>query len=248
MSFRYDAKEYDKGRTGEDVDYWVDEAVRIARLSEASKVLDFGCGTGNYTFGFLRTGVLGSVCGLEPAFQMVAAARAKDAQRLVYWCVGTGEGIPFCNGSFDCVFSSQVWHHLKDKESAASECFRVLKDKSPVVIRTISHEQWRRKTVTRFFPEVVELELRRYPSDEAFERIFVDAGFSRVEFRRYALEQYTSADEYIEVATKKLWSMFWHLSDESIRRGIAKLTEYKASNPNIPLRNDDLITLVIAWK
>lgn len=248
MSLRYDAKEYDKGRTGEDFDYWVSEASRIAGVNQTSKALDFGCGTGNYTLAFLRGGILGSACGLEPDSQMVGTARKKDSSRSIYWSIGVGEALPFLDETFDCVFSSQVWHHLKEKERAASECFKVLKKNSPVVIRTISHEQWKRKTVTRFFPEVLDLELGRYPSDGQFEKIFVDAGFSSVEFKRYALEQYTTANEYIEVATKKLWSMFWHLSDESIRSGLTRLAEYKALNPDQPLRNDDLITLVVAWK
>ena len=248
MSQRYDAKEYDKGRTGENIGYWVEEASRIAGLDEDSKVLDFGCGTGNYTLGFVQSEAPGFICGLEPDVQMISAARMKDAQRRVNWCIGVGEGIPFKKETFSCIFSSQVWHHLKDKEKAAAECCRVLRKNAPIVVRTISHDQWKEKTVTRFFPEVLQVELRRYPSEADYRRYFLEAGSKRVEFHRHTLEQYSTPDEYIEVAKKKLWSMFWHLTDEQIREGIAKLLEYRNAHPGEALRNDDLITLVVAWR
>lgn len=244
---RYDARAYDKGRR-ENVVFWVEEVSRIARLNENSKILDLGCGTGIYTLGFGQNIALNSVCGLEPDLQMVSYAKIKDTGKLINWCGGIGEDVPFNSESFDCVFSSQVWHHIKDRRRAASECFRVLKEESPLIVRTILHEQWKRKTVVEFFPEVLELELRRYPSNRDFEEYFYGAGFSRVKFCYYELERYMFPDEFLEVAHRKLWSMFWHLSDEVINRGVKKLLEYKLVKPNKPIRNDELITLVIAWK
>lgn len=117
-----------------------------------------------------------------------------------------------------------------------------------MIIRTISHEQWKQKTVTQLFPDVLQVELTRYPSDKDFEEYFYKAGFGNVEFRRYEIEMYTSPDEYVEAAQKKLWSMFWHLSEEAIDRGVRRLFEYKRMNPVKPIRNDELITLVVAWK
>lgn len=248
MTSKYDASEYDKGRRDEDFPFWVREASRIAELNENSKILDLGCGTGNYTLEFRQNMALNSICGLEPDPQMISQARVKDVDKSINWCVGAGENLPFVSGTFNCVFSSQVWHHIKDRERAASECFRVLKENSPLIIRTISHEQWKRKTVTQLFPEVLTLELGRYPSDRDFEGYFYKAGFHPVKFYYYEIERYVPPDDLIEVAQKKLWSMFWHLSDEAIERGVKKLIEYKRLNPEKPIRNDELITLVVAWR
>jgi ubiquinone/menaquinone biosynthesis C-methylase UbiE len=247
MSYGYDAGEYDKGRR-EDFTFWVKETSRIAGLDENSKILDLGCGTGNYTMEFRQNMASNPICGLDPDLQMISQAKIKDTGKSIYWCIGLGEDLPFTSQSFDCVFASQVWHHIKDRWRAAAECFRVLKEESPLIVRTLSHEQWKRKTVTQLFPEVLSLELGRYPSDKDFEEYFYKAGFSNVEFHRYEIEGYTSPDEFIEVAQKRLWSMFWYLSNEAIGRGVKKLLEFKQANPNKPIRNDELITLVAAWR
>jgi len=247
MSEKYDASEYDKGRR-EDFTFWIKESSRIAGLNQNSKILDLGCGTGNYALEFRRNWSSNSICGLDPDSQMISQARAKDADKSIDWCLGVGENFPFHSQSFDCIFASQVWHHIKDRWRAAAECFRVLKKEAPLIIRTLSHEQWKQKTVTQLFPEVLQVELIRYPSDKNFEEYFHKAGFNNVEFRRYEIEMYTSPDEYIEAARKKLWSMFWHLSEEAIDRGVSKLLEYKHMNPDKLIRNDELITLVVAWK
>jgi len=248
MSYKYDASEYDKGRRDEDFPFWVREASRIAELNENSKILDLGCGTGNYTLEFKQNMGLNSICGLEPDPQMISQARVKDVDKSINWCTGAGESMPFVSETFDCVFSSQVWHHIKDRWRAAAECFRVLKEKAPLIVRTISREQWKRKTVIQLFPEVLAVELGRYPSDRDFKWYFNKAGFRQVKFYSYEIERYVSPYDLIEVAQKKLWSMFWHLSDKAIESGVKKLLEYKQMNPNKPIRNDELITLVVTWR
>jgi len=248
MSKGYDAKEYDRGRSGEDFWFWIEEASSLAGLNDDAKILDLGCGTGNYTLTFVEKFPDASVFGLEPDAKMVEVARGKDRDRKVNWCIGVGERMPMKADVFDCMFSSQVWHHLKDRRGTARECLRVLKMGCPNIIRTISHDQWRRKTVVQIFPEVLESEIRRYPSDDEFKAYFVEAGFRRVRLHDYSFERYTTPNEFIEVATKKLWSMFWQLTEEAISRGVAKMEDFRARNPGVQIRNDELITLVEATK
>ena len=239
------AKEYDKGRSSENVELWASETRRLASLGEDSYVLDLGCGTGLYTVGLLEeTGA--TTCGFDPVPGMVGQAREKSGS--VYWFNAIGEWMPLRPGVFDCVFSSQVWHHIEDKQGTADECGRVLRGGGHVVIRTIGHNQIREKVVFKYFPEIMANQLRVYPSNEDFERYFKEAGFSETVPHPYSLERYQSVEEFVEIAENKLWSMFRPITEEGLRRGVEELRRYGEESGGEPVRNDELITLVVSRK
>jgi ubiquinone/menaquinone biosynthesis C-methylase UbiE len=239
------AKEYDKGRSSEDVEFWAAETKRLAGLDEDSIELDLGCGTGLYTVGLLEeTGA--TTCGFDPVPGMVGQARNKSHG--VHWFNAIGEWMPLRPGVLDCVFSSQVWHHIEDKQGTADECGRVLRAGGHVVIRTISHEQLHEKVVFRYFPEIKANQLRVYPSNDDFRRYFGDAGFRETVFHAYSLERYQSVEEFVEIAEKRLWSMFRPISEEGLRMGVEALQMYREESGGESLRNDELITLVVASK
>jgi ubiquinone/menaquinone biosynthesis C-methylase UbiE len=239
------AGEYDKGRRGEDVEFWAAETEKLAALDNSSLVLDLGCGTGIYTLG-IEARTSAKMCGLDPSAGMLGQAREKLGS--VSWFNAAGERLPLRGGIFDCVFSSQVWHHITDRQGTANECGRVLRDCGTVVIRTISHEQLREKVVFRFFPEILDNQLRVYPSNEDFFRYFRDAGFNPTEHHAYRLERYQAPSEFIEIAQKKLWSMFRPITLEGLERGVEELRRYEREHPGEPIRNDEAITLVVARK
>jgi len=239
------AVDYDKGRRGEDVDFWAGEAERYGGLSSGSRVLDLGCGTGLYTVGIAdRTSA--SMCGLDPAVGMLAQARVKSTG--VHWFNAVGEYLPLRPSVFDCIFSSQVWHHITDKQGTADECGRVLKGGGTVIIRTISHEQLREKVVFTYFPEILANQLRVYPSNEDFARYFGNAGFASTEDHAYGLERFQAPSEFIEVAQKKLWSMFRPITQKGLELGVEKLRQFERDSPGEKIRNDETITLVVARK
>jgi len=239
------ANEYDKGRSSENVELWAAETRRLAGLGEASIILDLGCGTGLYTVGLLEeTGA--ATCGFDPVPGMVGQARNKSHG--VHWFNAVGELMPLRPGVFDCVFSSQVWHHIEDKQGTADEYGRVLRAGGHVVIRTISHEQLHEKVVFKYFPEIKANQLRVYPSNDDFSRYFGDAGFRRTVFHAYNLERYQPVEEFVEIAEKRLWSMFRPISEEGLRRGVEALRRYGEESGGEPVRNDELITLVVASK
>ena len=239
------AKDYDKGRRSENVGFWAGQTAELAGLHKGSLVLDLGCGTGVYTLGIgLRTSA--SICGLDPAIALLELARAKS--KSIPWMAAVGERIPIRRGVFDCIFSSQVWHHIDDRQKTADECFRVLKPGGSLVIRTISHEQLRRKVIFRYFPEILAHQLEVYPSKEDFNRYFKNAGFHSTKHLSYTLERYQPASELMEIAEKRLWSMFRNITREGLERGIAELRQYEREHPGQPVRNDETITLVVARK
>ncbi|MCW4051324.1 MAG: methyltransferase domain-containing protein [Candidatus Bathyarchaeota archaeon] len=235
------ANEYDKGRRGENVELWGAETKSLAGLTEESRVLDLGCGTGLYTVGVGREAEC-QMLGMDPVPGMLGQAREKSKD--VHWFNGIGEWLPLRDGVLDSIFSSQVWHHIVDKQGTACECGRTLKEKGSVVIRTIGHAQLHEKVVFKYFPEIKPNQLNVYPSNEEFEEYFGNAGFGRVEFHEYSEERYQSVEEFVEIAEKKLWSMFRPITEEGLRQGVEDLWRYKKETGR-PVRNDELITLVV---
>ena len=208
------AKDYDKGRGSENVEFWARETQRLASIGGDSAVLDLGCGTGLYTVGIMeRVGC--TMLGFDPVPGMLGQAREKS--REVHWLNAMGERLPLRDSLLDCVFSSQVWHHIEDRQGTADECGRVLREGGHAVIRTISHEQLHEKVVFMYFPEIKANQLRVYPSNEGFSRYFGDAGFRETVFHAYSLERYQPVEEFVEIAEKKLWSMFRPISEEGLR-------------------------------
>lgn len=243
--FRKIANDYDKGRRGENIEFWGIETKRYANLNAGSIALDLGCGTGLYTIG-IGAEVDCLMLGMDPVPYMLGKARAKSQD--VHWFNGIGEWLPLRPEILDCIFSSQVWHHIVDKQATADECGRTLKQGKTVVIRTIGHAQLHQKVVFKYFPEIKQNQLNVYPSNEEFTEYFTNAGFKSVTFHEYSMERYQSVEEFVEIAEKKLWSMFRPITDKGLRKGVAKLWEYKDEHGDAPVRNDELITLVVATK
>jgi ubiquinone/menaquinone biosynthesis C-methylase UbiE len=239
------ANEYDKGRKGENIELWGRKTKQLAGLDEDSLVLDLGCGTGLYTVG-VGAEANCMMLGMDPVPDMLGQAREKS--RDVNWFNSIGEWLPLREEVLDCIFSSQVWHHIVDKQGTANECGRTLKEGKSVVIRTIGHAQLHQKVVFKYFPEIKQNQLNVYPSNEEFTQYFTDAGFSSVDFHEYSEERYQSVDEFVEIAEKKLWSMFRPITEAGLRRGVEELLAYKERTGDAPVRNDELITLVVARK
>jgi ubiquinone/menaquinone biosynthesis C-methylase UbiE len=243
--FNQVSRNYDRGRVSEDVWFWAGEAERLARLDVGSIVVDMGCGTGNYGLGIAtRTGA--TVVGFDPAIGMLKQAREKTTDFPVVQSVG--EHMPFRGGVFDLVYAAQVWHHVRDKGEASRECCRILKVGGTKIAHTIGHAQLNQKVVFRFFPEIRQNQLDVYPSDEAFRRHFGDAGFRSTEIVPYNVERYQSADEFIEIAEGRLWSMFRPISKEGLEKGVADLKRWKREHGDEPIRNDEMITLFVGRK
>ena len=102
-----------------------------AKLSPGSRVLDIGCGTGTLVTLINKRHPNIDVSGLDPDPKALARATRKagpDAAN-VHFDRGFSDSLPYANHSFDCVFSSYMFHHLEDdsRESTLREVRRVLK-------------------------------------------------------------------------------------------------------------------------
>lgn len=129
-----------------------------ALLKPGEKVLDVGCGTGGVTIpAKLRVGKTGEVAGIDPAPEMIAAARRKAnrAGLEIDFRVGVIESLPFPDGTIDVVTSSLMMHHLPEhlRVKGLAEIRRVLKPSGRLLIAEMMRPSG--SALKRFFNTLV---------------------------------------------------------------------------------------------
>lgn len=222
---------YDSRAAGYEAHRRVNPAVLKALLDSgimtpASQVLDVGCGTGNYAAALHReTGC--RMSGVEPSSEMLA--RARNAARWDDLVQASAESLPFPDRSFDVVMSTDVIHHVGDRERYFREAARVLRDGGWLVTVTDSHEVIPlRQPLSNFFPETVPIELRRYPPVPTLLAEMSGAGFTELQ-----VDEVQHPYELTDIAPyrDKAFSSLLLIDNEAFRRGIAKLESALSSGP-----------------
>ena len=89
--------------------------------------LEVGSGGGILTEEISKMGF--TTTGIEPAEESIrtAANHAKASGLNIQYDQGTGESLPYADGSFDCVFCCDVLEHVQDLPKVIAEISRVLK-------------------------------------------------------------------------------------------------------------------------
>ena len=105
--------------------------IEQAGLEPGLRVLDIGCGTGSLTLLIKRLHPQVEVVGLDPDPKalVIAKRKAERAGLAVELVQGFSDPLAYPDASFDRVFSSLMFHHLKpdEKQATLREVGRVLK-------------------------------------------------------------------------------------------------------------------------
>jgi ubiquinone/menaquinone biosynthesis C-methylase UbiE len=189
-----------------------------AGLDATSRVLELGCGTGNYVTA-LRSAAGCECVGIDASPQMLAKLKARSSE--VQAVDGRAERLPFGESSFDLVFSVDVIHHIEDRNAAFREAARVLKEGGRLCIVSDSEATIRqREPLAEYFPEIVEVELARYPNIETLRMELGYAGFE--ELRAEVTERVQEISDSAPFR-EKAFSSLQYLSNEAFEKGLAKL-------------------------
>jgi SAM-dependent methyltransferase len=187
-------------------------------LDPAARVLEVGCGTGNYVREIQR--LVGCECtGIDPSTQMLDKLRARGGQVRVLECAA--ERLGLASDTFDLAFSVDVVHHIGDRMSAFREAFRVLRAGGRIC--SVTDSEWiirHREPLSRYFPETVDVDLERYPTIEAMRLEMTSAGFESI---REELVEHDYDLHEPDAYQNKAFSSLVLLEQEVFQRGLARL-------------------------
>lgn len=218
MSIDYNilAKDYDLTRTAN---------INVINLFAAELpldgkvILDFGCGTGNFTYAIKKL-TTAEIYGVEPSDGMREKALAKG----LHVRLGDHSVIPFDDAFFDFIYMTDVIHHVPDLHVMFSEFVRVLKPGGLVCILTESHQQIETRFWVKHFPATVGVEKKRYPDIP----VIIDAA------KTVGLDEYkiittdtdsdiTITEDFVRLAENKGFSMFRLIEESDYQVGLAAL-------------------------
>jgi SAM-dependent methyltransferase len=107
------------------------------RDDEERRVLDAGCGTGDFLLSLKRGDSRPFVVGVELSWKQVIKARTNLVKPWrAEFCQCYGEFLPFSDEVFDCAVSLDVIEHVVDPRQYIEEVMRVLKTGGRLVITT----------------------------------------------------------------------------------------------------------------
>jgi ubiquinone/menaquinone biosynthesis C-methylase UbiE len=106
----------------------------LGRVSVGTRVLDLGCGLGDFTAALVAQGA--DAVGCDVAGE--ALRRARERHPGIEF-VQSGEGLPFDLGSFDAVWTGEVLEHVQDVLGLLAEVHRVLRPQGRLIVSTPDH-------------------------------------------------------------------------------------------------------------
>jgi len=189
-----------------------------AGMGSAFRMLEVGCGTGNYASALAGHSGLAAY-GLDPSMGMLMHARAHPDP--VNWLQGRAESPGFASDAFDLVFSVDVIHHVADKAAFYREAARLLRPGGWVCTVTDSAEIIRRREIlSGYFPETIEMELGRYPRIAQLEAWMAAAGLVDPEVVTVEVPyELTGSQQFRD----KAYSSLHLISEDAWRAGLAYL-------------------------
>jgi SAM-dependent methyltransferase len=121
-------------------DWDLRRAFLLAELRPGDRVLDLGSGAGDSTAEIARAG--GRVIGVEVAEAAIARSRSRH-EELEFRLAPIEGPLPFDDGAFDLVWTSEVIEHVADTARWLSELRRVLAPGGRLLLTTPSHGRLR---------------------------------------------------------------------------------------------------------
>ena len=187
-------------------------------ISKASRVLEVGCGTGNYITSLEAS--TGCLCwGIDPSQEMLS--KAKATSEIVDFQLGKAERLSFSTGFFDLVFSVDVIHHVDNRLAYFREAYRVLKAGGKVCTGTDSEDIIRhRQPLSIYFPETVEVDLKRYPRITELRDIMKGLGSNQISENTV---EFVYQLEEVRAYRDKAFSCLHLIPEEAFKRGIERM-------------------------
>lgn len=115
-----------------------DLAFKLIKIKEGMKILDVGCGTGNFSVKLAKMGC--KVTGIDISNEMLNIARKKSKEQNldIEFLNMDLNNLKFDDNSFDAVLSMTAFEFIQDAPKALEELFRIVKKDGQILIGVIA--------------------------------------------------------------------------------------------------------------
>lgn len=193
--------------------------IHLLKPTRDDKLLDFGCGTGNYLYRLkLDYGI--EAYGIEPAIKMRKIAEAK----LPNSCIldGNHKIIPFPQGYFNKIYVTDVIHHVHELEVLFYNLAEAAATNAKLCICTESAAQLCEKYWIKYFPEIATADLQRFHRIEDIVKSGRENGW--IHKKTVTTEEETISEishNFMERVRQKTLSVFHLISNEAYAHGLS---------------------------
>jgi ubiquinone/menaquinone biosynthesis C-methylase UbiE len=167
---------------------------RLLNISPSCRVVDIGCGTGNFMLALGERAA--SIVGVDTSPGMLSEAAGKGlGGELVR---GDALHLPFAEEAFDAAYGVQVLQHFPDKVAAVREAYRILKRGGVLALQYCSHAQLQTFCCYHYFPAALPIDKERIPDTPAVLELLARAGFMNYRVEACPMEGRSTGCFYIE--------------------------------------------------
>lgn len=230
INYEVQADIYESTRKVEELVYSVLSA--LLNPHKGDKILDFGCGTGNYLYRLVSDYQI-EPYGVEPAAQMRLIAQRKLSNQRKHIRNGDHTLRPFPELQFDKLYCTDVIHHVRQLDNLFLNLFNAAAPGGKFCVCTESHHQLSEKYWIRYFPEILEVDLRRFYPIQDIVQSGQAAGW--VHRKTVTTEDESLAaisSDFMECVRHKTLSVFHLIPEDAYKRGLALMeADYQTQIP-----------------
>jgi len=166
----------------------IDYIIKEYKISKEMKILDLGCGRGDFLEPFKNEGF--SIYGLDLSHNSLKKLQNKGYN--VKYCNFEENKIPFSKNYFDIVFSKSVIEHIANPENFLNEIKRILKTRGKLLIMTPDwYSQYK-----IFYNDFTH---KRPYTIESLKNILINYGFKDVEVNYFYQLPYLWKIPYLKI-------------------------------------------------
>ncbi len=201
---------------------------RILHVRSHIRILDLGCGTGNYirrqNEHFNRDKSIEWIAA-DPSAQMLARAKEKEGD--VTYIQSKAEDLDFPDGHFDFIVCNFAFHHFERKELALDKIQRFLREDGFFKLKNIAPERMEAWWVYHYCPKAWYEDLHRFWPNDLLVYELERRGLSSV-LRVTSEEAWLPLEKIAKDFERRDISQLAMINDAAYEKGLEKLRRQMA--------------------
>ena len=155
----------------------IDETLKRVDTAGSKTILDIGCGTGILLDEVQQRENGIQTFGCDLSFEMLRQTTQKENGNLLHISVADATALPYPSDRFDTIFSTSVFHFIRNPNAALNEMYRVLKPNGRLILTDWCRRYRSIRMLDSLLKYIDPAHYRCYNLDECI-KMLNDAGFS----------------------------------------------------------------------